>query len=233
MPESGSIWFNADNGYPSETHMTEIRDIVGLGPVIPVLAFDSVEEGEAVCRALYAGGVKVFEITLRTAAGFACIEAAARIAEDVVVGVGTLTSPGQCALARAAGARFGVSPGFSESLHHAAVAAGLPLLPGVMTPSDILAAMAAGYTTLKLFPAEQAGGIKMLKALAGPFPGLSFCPTGGVTEASAPDFLALANVVCVGGSWLTPKTLVKAGDWAAVSRLARAASALRARVQPA
>lgn len=212
--------------------MNKIRDIAALGPVIPVLAFDSVEEGDAVCRALYAGGVKVFEITLRTTAGLECIEAASRIADDVVVGAGTLTSPRQCALARAAGATFGVSPGFSEALHEAAVAAGLPLLPGVMTPSDILAAIAAGYTTLKFFPAEQAGGVNMLKALAGPFPGLSFCPTGGITEASAPNFLTLANVVCVGGSWLTPKALVKAGDWAALSRLARAATALRAGANP-
>jgi 2-dehydro-3-deoxyphosphogluconate aldolase/(4S)-4-hydroxy-2-oxoglutarate aldolase len=203
-----------------------VEEVVKLGPVIPVLKFDSVEEGVAVCRALYEGGVKVFEITLRTKVGLDVIREAAKIADDVAVGVGTLTRPEECAQAVSAGATFGVSPGLTTALHEAAVAAGLPLLPGVMTPSDILAAVAAGYQTVKFFPAEQAGGAPMLSAFHGPFPSLKFCPTGGITPASAPTFLALPNVVCVGGSWLTPKAAVAAQDWAEISRLAREASTL-------
>lgn len=203
-----------------------VQEIVNLGPVIPVLKFDSVEEGVAVCHALYEGGVKVFEITLRTKVGIDVIREAAKIADDVAVGVGTLTRPEECELAVRAGAKFGVSPGFSTALDQAAKSAGLPLLPGVMTPSDILAAIAAGYDIVKFFPAEQAGGVPMLSAFAGPFPSLRFCPTGGITAASAPTFLALPNVVCVGGSWMTPKEALASKDWAEITRLAREASAL-------
>ena len=178
--------------------MKTIQDVVKLGPVIPVLAFDSVEQGEHVSRALHAGGVKVLEITLRTPAGLAAIERASQLADDIVVGVGTLTKPEHCAQAKRAGATFGVSPGLNRELHEAAQDAGLPLLPGVMTPSDIINALEWGYEIVKLFPAQQAGGIPMLKALHGPFPALKFCPTGGITAETAPDFLALPNVVCVG-----------------------------------
>lgn len=206
--------------------MKTIQDVVKLGPVIPVLAFDSVEQGEHVSRALHAGGVKVLEITLRTPAGLAAIERASQLADDIVVGVGTLTKPEHCAQAKRAGATFGVSPGLNRELHEAAQDAGLPLLPGVMTPSDIINALEWGYEIVKLFPAQQAGGIPMLKALHGPFPALKFCPTGGITAETAPDFLALPNVVCVGGSWLTPKAALAAQDWAEVTRLAQAASQL-------
>ena len=205
---------------------TSVADIVRIGPVIPVLAFESAEQGEGVSRALHAGGVKVLEITLRTAAGLAAIERAARLAPDIVVGVGTLTSPRQCAMAKKAGARFGVSPGLTRDLHQAAQDEGLPLLPGVMTPSDILLALELGYEIVKFFPAQQAGGVPMLKALHGPFPGLKFCPTGGINVDNAPSFLALPNVVCVGGSWLTPQAAVAAQDWVQITRLAGAASAL-------
>lgn len=201
-------------------------DIVRIGPVIPVLAFDSAEQGENVSRALHAGGVKVLEITLRTEAGLAAIERAAGLASDIVVGVGTLTTPRQCEQARKAGAQFGVSPGLTRDLHKAAQDAGLPLLPGVMTPSDILLALELGYDIVKFFPAQQAGGVPMLKALNGPFPTLKFCPTGGVGIDNAPTFLALPNVVCVGGSWLTPKEAVAAQDWNQITQLASAASAL-------
>ncbi|MCY0388870.1 bifunctional 4-hydroxy-2-oxoglutarate aldolase/2-dehydro-3-deoxy-phosphogluconate aldolase [Robbsia sp. Bb-Pol-6] len=203
-----------------------VDQIVRLGPVIPVLKFDSVEEGIAVSRALYEGGVKVLEITLRTKVGIDVIREASQIADDIAVGVGTLTRPEECELAARAGATFGVSPGFSTALDQAAKAAGLPLLPGVMTPSDILAAVAAGYEIVKFFPAEQAGGTTMLGAFHGPFPSLRFCPTGGITPASAPSFLSLPNVVCVGGSWLTPRAAVAAKDWAEITRLAREASGL-------
>jgi 2-dehydro-3-deoxyphosphogluconate aldolase/(4S)-4-hydroxy-2-oxoglutarate aldolase len=206
--------------------MKTVSEIVRLGPVIPVLAFDSVEQGENVSRALHAGGVKVLEITLRTSAGLAAIERASHLADDIVVGVGTITRPEHCEQARKAGAQFGVSPGLTKEIHQAALDAGLPLLPGVMTPTDIIAAMELGYEIVKLFPAQQAGGVSMLQALGGPFPTLKFCPTGGITAETAPTFLALPNVVCVGGSWLTPKAALAAQNWEEVTRLARAASTL-------
>lgn len=203
-----------------------VADIVRLGPVIPVLAFDTPEQGEHVSRALHAGGVKVLEITLRTAAGLEAIERAAQIAPDIVVGVGTITKPEHCALAKKAGAQFGVSPGLTREIHQASLDAGLPLLPGVMTPTDIIVAMELGYEIVKFFPAVPAGGLNMLQAFHGPFPTLKICPTGGITAESAINFLALPNVVCVGGSWLTPKAALAAQDWAEVTRLARAASEL-------
>lgn len=207
--------------------MIKMEDVVQLGPVIPVLAFDSAEQGEHVSRALHAGGVKVLEITLRTAAGLAAIERASRLADDIVVGVGTITKPEHCAQAKKAGAQFGVSPGLTKDLHLAAQDAGLPLLPGVMTPSDLIQAIELGYEIVKFFPAQQAGGVAMLQAFYGPFPNLRFCPTGGITAEIAPDFLKQPNVVCVGGSWLTPKKLVAAEEWAQITRLAQIASQLR------
>ena len=208
--------------------MKKVSEIVRLGPVIPVLAFDSAEQGEHVSRALHAGGVKVLEITLRTGAGLQAIERASQLAPDIVVGVGTITKPEQCALAKKAGAQFGVSPGLTKEMHHAAQDAGLPLLPGVMTPSDIIVAMELGYEIVKFFPAQQAGGVPMLQAFYGPFPTLKFCPTGGITAESAPTFLAQPNVVCVGGSWLTPKSALADKNWHEVTRLAHAATELAA-----
>ncbi|WP_111812073.1 bifunctional 4-hydroxy-2-oxoglutarate aldolase/2-dehydro-3-deoxy-phosphogluconate aldolase [Acinetobacter soli] len=207
--------------------MIKMEDVVQLGPVIPVLAFDSAEQGDHVSRALHAGGVKVLEITLRTAAGLAAIERASQLADDIVVGVGTITKPEHCAQAKKAGAQFGVSPGLTKDLHLAAQDAGLPLLPGVMTPSDLIQAIELGYDMVKFFPAQQAGGVAMLQAFYGPFPNLRFCPTGGITVETAPVFLKQPNVVCVGGSWLTPKKVVAAQDWAEITRLAQAASQLR------
>jgi 2-dehydro-3-deoxyphosphogluconate aldolase/(4S)-4-hydroxy-2-oxoglutarate aldolase len=206
--------------------MKPVSEIVRIGPVIPVLAFESVEQGEQVSRALHAGGVKVLEITLRTEAGLKAIERASQLADDIVVGVGTLTSPKQVEQAKQAGATFGVSPGLTRELHQAAKDVGLPLLPGVMTPSDILLALELGYEIVKFFPAQQAGGIDMLQAFNGPFPNLRFCPTGGITQELAPSYLALPNVVCVGGSWLTPKSALAAQNWAELTRLARGASQL-------
>ncbi|KNH09034.1 4-Hydroxy-2-oxoglutarate aldolase 2-dehydro-3-deoxyphosphogluconate aldolase [Candidatus Burkholderia brachyanthoides] len=207
--------------------MKTVSEIVRLGPVIPVLAFETVEQGEHVSRALHAGGMKVLEITLRTPAGIAAIERASQMADDIVVGVGTITKPEHCAQAKKAGAQFGVSPGLTKNImHKAAQDAGLPLLPGVMTPSDIITAMELGYEIVKFFPAQQAGGIPMLQAFYGPFPNLKFCPTGGITAETAANFLAQPNVVCVGGSWLTPKAALAAQNWEEVTRLARAASEL-------
>ena len=206
-----------------------VLQLMRLGPVIPVIVIDDLAQAVPLARALAAGGVRVLEVTLRTAVGLEAIAAIARDVPEAIVGVGTITQPQEFKQSIDAGARFAVTPGLTPALIEAARGLALPLLPGVMTPADVIAAKAAGYRQLKLFPAQQAGGIGMLKALAGPFPDVVFCPTGGVTAATAPDFLALPNVACVGGSWLTPKDAIAAGDWARLTALAREASALRPR----
>ena len=205
----------------------KLIELLCLGPVIPVIVIQDVERAVPLARALVAGGVRVLEVTLRTPAGLPAIRAIAREVPEAIVGVGTLTQPDEFSSARDAGAQFAVSPGLTPALVDAARASGLPWLPGVMTPSDVIAARAAGLRQLKLFPAEQAGGLGMLKALHGPFPDVLFCPTGGVTPNTAPQFLALPNVPCVGGSWLTPPAAVAAGDWNAITALAKQASSLR------
>lgn len=205
-----------------------VLELMRVGPVIPVIVIDELAQAVPLAKALVAGGVKVLEVTLRTPVALDAIRAIAREVEGAIVGVGTISRPEDFALALDAGARFGVSPGLTPGLVEAARQSSLPLLPGVMTPADVIAARAAGYTELKLFPAQQAGGIGMLKALGGPFPDVTFCPTGGITAASAPEFLALPNVACVGGSWLTPKDAVAAGDWGRITALARATISLRA-----
>jgi 2-dehydro-3-deoxyphosphogluconate aldolase/(4S)-4-hydroxy-2-oxoglutarate aldolase len=205
-----------------------LLELMNLGPVIPVIVLEDAGQAVPLARALVSGGVRALEVTLRTPAGLPSIRAIAQQVPEAVVGVGTLTQPDEFAAAREAGARFAVSPGFSPTLVEAARSSGLPWLPGVMTPSEVLAARAAGLCQLKLFPAQPAGGVAMLKALYGPFPEVVFCPTGGITPDSAPEFLALPNVACVGGSWLTPTAAVSAGDWSTITRLARQASALRA-----
>ena len=206
---------------------TEVLRVMRVGPVIPVIVIDKIEQAVPLARALVAGGVRVLELTLRTAAGLDAIRAVAQEVEGAIVGVGTITRPEDFERSRKAGAVFGVSPGLTPELIAAAKDGGLPLLPGVMTPTDVIAARAAGFTELKLFPAQQAGGIGMLKALGGPFPDVTFCPTGGVSVATAPDFLALPNVACVGGSWLTPADAVAGGDWPRIRSLAQQAAALR------
>jgi 2-dehydro-3-deoxyphosphogluconate aldolase/(4S)-4-hydroxy-2-oxoglutarate aldolase len=195
-------------------------------PVIPVIVLDDARHAVPLARACLAGGVELLEVTLRTPAG---LEAIRRIAAEVpqaVVGAGTVTTPAEVARVAAAGARFAVSPGFDAALAAAARDHGLPLMPGVMTPGEAMAAMAAGLSLLKFFPAAAAGGTAMLKALAGPFPSLRFCPTGGVDARNAAEYLALPNVVAVGGSWITPASAIAREDWAAVSTLARAAASL-------
>jgi 2-dehydro-3-deoxyphosphogluconate aldolase / (4S)-4-hydroxy-2-oxoglutarate aldolase len=204
-----------------------VLDVMRIGPVIPVIVVDGSRQAVSLGKALVAGGVRVLEVTLRTTAAFDAIRAIAAEVEDAIVGVGTITRAKHIEQAAALGARFGVSPGFTPDLAAAAKANGLPLLPGVMTPSDVIAAMAAGFTELKLFPAQQAGGIGMLNAMHGPFPNIMFCPTGGVTAATAPDYLARPNVACVGGSWLTPQDAMAAGDWGRITQLARATLSLR------
>jgi 2-dehydro-3-deoxyphosphogluconate aldolase/(4S)-4-hydroxy-2-oxoglutarate aldolase len=204
-----------------------IRDILKLAPVIPVLTIHRLEHAVPLARALSEGGLRVLEITLRTAAALPAIELMRNALPEAIVGAGTLTRAADFAAAETAGAQFGVSPGLTAELARAAGTVKFPLLPGVMTPTDLIAARAQGFTALKLFPAQQAGGVGMLKALGAPFPDVVFCPTGGITRASAPEYLALPNVACVGGSWLAPKELMQAGDWQGIGLLARDSAGLR------
>jgi 2-dehydro-3-deoxyphosphogluconate aldolase / (4S)-4-hydroxy-2-oxoglutarate aldolase len=204
-----------------------IRNILALAPVIPVLTIEKLEHAVPLASALCAGGLRVLEVTLRTPAGLPAIAAMRKSVPDAVVGVGTLTRAEDFTQSANAGAQFGVSPGLTAELARAAQSVGFPLLPGIMTPSELIAGLGWGFTTFKLFPAQQAGGIGMLKAMGGPFPDVVFCPTGGITRASAPDFLALPNVACVGGSWVAPNDRVRGGDWAAVEALARDAASLK------
>jgi 2-dehydro-3-deoxyphosphogluconate aldolase/(4S)-4-hydroxy-2-oxoglutarate aldolase len=202
-------------------------DLVAFGPVIPVIVLDRVEQAVPLARALVEGGVRVLEVTLRTPVALACIEAIARDVPEAVLGAGTLRSADDVRAAKNAGCVFGVSPGYTRAIGVACQAARLPLLPGVATPAEVMAAHDDGLSFLKFFPATAAGGLPMLRALAGPFPDVVFCPTGGITADTAPQYLALPNVKVVGGSWLTPADAVKAGDWARISALAKTASALR------
>ncbi|EIJ48433.1 2-keto-4-hydroxyglutarate aldolase/-keto-3-deoxy-6-phosphogluconate aldolase [Herbaspirillum sp. GW103] len=207
--------------------MKTTLEIMRTSPVIPVIAIDKFEHAVPLARALVAGGIRVLEITLRTENGLPAIRAIAESVPDAIVGVGTLTSPEEFTASRDAGAVFGVSPGLTPALIEAARRSGLPLLPGVMTPSEVMAAREAGFRQLKLFPAVPAGGVGMLNGIAGPLSDVSFCPTGGITQETAPQFLACKNVVCVGGSWLTPKAAIEAGDWDKITEIAKAAAALK------
>ncbi|TDM09901.1 MAG: keto-deoxy-phosphogluconate aldolase [Ideonella sp. MAG2] len=202
-------------------------DLVTHGPVIPVIVIDRLEDAVPLAQALVAGGVKVLEVTLRTPVALDAIRAMARV-PGAIVGAGTIRSAADARAAKAAGAVFGVSPGYTAEVGAACREVGLPLLPGVATASEVMAAQADGLNFLKFFPATAAGGIPLLKALAGPFPDVVFCPTGGISLQTAPDFLGLPNVKVCGGSWLTPADAVKAGDWARITRLAQEAQALRA-----
>lgn len=198
--------------------------------VVPVVAVDSVDEGLRLCEALLAGGLPVAEITFRTAAAEATIRAASRQFPEMLLGAGTVLTPDQAQRAVAAGAKFGVAPGCNPAVVAAARRAGMPFAPGVCTPSDIEAAVAAGCTLLKFFPAEAAGGVAMLKALIGPYGhlGLEFCPTGGVTTENLRAYLALPCVAFVGGTWIAKKELIQAGQWNEISALATAARAAAA-----
>ncbi len=202
-------------------------DVMRDAPVIPVIVLEDVAHAVPLARALVAGGIRMLEVTLRTPAALACIEAIAREVPDAVAGAGTVRSVADARAARDAGARFAVSPGYTSKVGQACRELGLPLLPGVATGSEIMAASEDGYTELKFFPAMQAGGPAMLKAWSGPFTDVRFCPTGGVSPANAKEFLSLPNVVCVGGSWLTPADAVATGDWDRITRLAREATGLR------
>jgi 2-dehydro-3-deoxyphosphogluconate aldolase/(4S)-4-hydroxy-2-oxoglutarate aldolase len=204
----------------------KMRDIMARAPVIPVLTIEREADAAPLALALYTGGLTVLEVTLRTPVALSAIAAMRKAVPDAIVGAGTLTQPEDFERVAAAGAQFAVTPGLTEELAVAGRHAGFPLLPGVATASELLAARAAGYTALKFFPAEPAGGIAMLSAFAPVFADVVFCPTGGITRASAPGYLALANVVCVGGSWVTPTAAVRAREWAKIEALARDAAAL-------
>jgi 2-dehydro-3-deoxyphosphogluconate aldolase / (4S)-4-hydroxy-2-oxoglutarate aldolase len=194
--------------------------------VIPVIVLNDPAHAVPLARALVAGGIRMLEVTLRTPVALACIEAITKEVPEAVVGAGTVRSASDAQAAALAGARFAVSPGYTHGVGKACHDLGLALLPGVATGSEILMAQEDGYLALKFFPALQAGGAAMLKAWNGPFNDVKFCPTGGVTALNARDFLALPNVACVGGSWLTPADALAAGDWARITRLASEAAAL-------
>jgi 2-dehydro-3-deoxyphosphogluconate aldolase/(4S)-4-hydroxy-2-oxoglutarate aldolase len=204
-----------------------IREILGLAPVIPVLTITDLEHAVPLARALVAGGLPVLEITLRTPVALAAIEAMRKALPEAIIGVGTLTRAVDFAAADRVGAQFGVSPGLTPDLAAASRGARFPLLPGVMTPTELISARNSGFNVLKLFPSQQAGGIGMLRALGAVFPDVLFCPTGGISRESAPAFLALPNVVCVGGSWVAPPALLAAGDWDGIEALARDAASLK------
>ena len=203
------------------------RELATHGPVIPVIVLQRVEDAVPLARALLEGGVRVLEITLRTPVALQCMRAIARALPEAIVGAGTLRSVADVEAALAAGCSFGVSPGYRSDIAQACRKLGLPLLPGVATASEVMAANADGHDFLKFFPATAAGGLPLLKAWHGPFPDVMFCPTGGITAQSAPQFLALPNVSVCGGSWLTPHDAVDGQDWPRITALARAATALR------
>lgn len=202
-----------------------MREVCALAPVIPVIVIDDAAHAEPLARALVAGGLPVLEVTLRTPAAFAAIEAMARV-PGAIVGAGTVLSATDVRRAQDAGATFAVSPGLTDALAAACGDAGMPLLPGAATASEAMRAAESGFDMLKFFPAGPAGGPDYLRALGGPLPGISFCPTGGVSAQNAADYLALPNVVCVGGSWVAPAAMMRAGDWTGIQALARAAAEL-------
>jgi len=198
------------------------------GPVIPVIVINRVEDAVPMAEALLEGGIKVLEVTLRTACALKAMEAIAKAVPDAILGAGTVRSVADAKAAKDAGCTFAVSPGYTSQVGLACRDIGLSLLPGVSTGSEIMMANADDYYFLKLFPAVAVGGINLLKGFAGPFTDVKFCPTGGVTVETAPQFLALPNVIVCGGTWLTPADAVAAGNWAQITKLAREASAIKA-----
>ena len=199
------------------------REIMGVSPVIPVVVIDDLHDAVPLAKALYDGGVGIIELTLRSDVGIAAIAAIAAEVPEVVIGAGTVLSRRDAERSIDAGARFLVSPGASAELLAAAHDWSVPWLPGVSTATEAMNVADAGFAEMKFFPAEASGGVGALSALAGPLPHLTFCPTGGISTGNAADYLRLVNVACVGGSWLTPRMLLREGNWAAVTKLARGA----------
>lgn len=204
-----------------------IRDILREASVIPVLELERLADAAPLARALAAGGLRVVELTLRTEAALDAIDAMKMAAPDLIVGMGSLRAPSDVERSLAAGAEFLVSPGASLTLLDALAMSGAPALPGVATPSEAMSAAEAGFTAVKFFPAEPAGGVPYLKAVAGPLPNILFCPTGGISAEKAPEYFALSNVACVGGSWIATRAMIAGGDWKAIEANARRAAALR------
>uniref|UniRef100_UPI00138AD465 bifunctional 4-hydroxy-2-oxoglutarate aldolase/2-dehydro-3-deoxy-phosphogluconate aldolase n=1 Tax=Streptomyces sp. TR1341 TaxID=2601266 RepID=UPI00138AD465 len=206
---------------------SQVDSVLDLAAVVPVVVIAEVSDAVPVARALVGGGLRGVEVTLRTPAALEAIRAIAEEVPEAVVGAGTVITPGQVAAAVAAGARFLVSPGWTEGLLAAMRGCGVPFLPGVSTASEVVALLERGVREMKFFPAQAAGGTAYLRSLAGPLPQARFCPTGGIGPGNAAEYLALPNVGCVGGSWMVPADAVAAGDWARIEALARAAAGLR------
>jgi len=204
-----------------------IDQILKVAPVVPVMVVERIEDAVPLATALYNGGLKVLEITLRTPCALDAISAMVEaLPDDAVIGAGTIITPKDLDAAVKAGSTFMVSPGTTPALIEAAKACPVPLLAGVATPTEAMHLLVEGFTHQKFFPAEAAGGVPMLKSIAGPLPQITFCPTGGIDLAKAPSYLALPNVACVGGTWMAPKELMKAGRWEEIERLAREAASL-------
>lgn len=203
--------------------MKTIKQLCELAPVIPVLVVEDLSSAKPLAEALVKGGLPVLEVTLRTPLALDAIRLMSQV-PGAVVGVGTLLTPDDVLAAKSAGAMFGVSPGVTDELIDAVEQHQLPLLPGAATASEVMALRSRGYRTLKLFPAEASGGVNMLKSLAGPLPDMSFCPTGGISPQNVSEYLALPNVLCVGGSWVAPEDMIHAADWQGIEKIARMAS---------
>jgi 2-dehydro-3-deoxyphosphogluconate aldolase/(4S)-4-hydroxy-2-oxoglutarate aldolase len=204
-----------------------IADILAQGPVVPVIVIEDVAHAVPLAKALVAGGVRVLEVTLRTEAGLESIRRMREEVPDAIVGAGTVLTPAQLEEVAGVGAAFAVSPGATRALLDAAASSPVPLLPGSATASEVMNLLERGYGYMKLFPAEAAGGVELLSSLASPLPAARFCPTGGIDVEKAKRYLALPNVVCVGGSWLVPRDAVRQGDWARITGLARATTELK------
>lgn len=221
------VEFNRLKWMPAVSEKIEkLLSTLRLQPVIPVLIIEDAASAVPLARALVAGGLRAIEITMRTDAALEAVRRVAGEVEGAVVGAGTILNPSHFEAAVKAGSQFIVSPGTTRELIHAARSSDIPLLPGAATASEVMQLREEGYQVLKFFPAEQAGGVAYLKALSSPLAGTLFCPTGGISLKNARDYLSLPNVVCVGGSWVAPKELVEAGDWAGITKLAAEAAAL-------
>ncbi|MER6129913.1 bifunctional 4-hydroxy-2-oxoglutarate aldolase/2-dehydro-3-deoxy-phosphogluconate aldolase [Streptomyces sp. NPDC001795] len=214
---------------PSSPYAAPAASVLDLAPVVPVVVVEDAADAVPLARALVAGGLPAIEVTLRTPAALDAIRAIAAQVADAVPGAGTVITPRQVTDCVAAGARFLVSPGWTDALLTAMQASGVPFLPGVSTTTEVVALLERGVREMKFFPAQAAGGTAYLKSLAGPLPQARFCPTGGIGPANAPDYLALPNVGCVGGTWMVPEDAIAAKDWARIESLARAAAGLRRR----
>ena len=200
------------------------KDLFKITPVVPVMVIERLEDAVPMAEALMAGGIRLLEVTLRSEVALSAIERLRERVPKAIVGAGTVTTPAQLQQVKAAGAQFAISPGVTDDLLRAGAHGDVPLIPGIATISELMMARDMGYDHLKFFPAEAAGGTAMLKSIAGPFPDISFCPTGGIHQDNYREYLALPNVRCVGGSWILPKAAINAGDWTAVTAAAKAAT---------